>query len=466
MVQSGGTLSADGLVKLDGGRLDFLGGTINGSGTFQARNAVLNIDAGVTAASTIQVIGGSNVLLDNASPAVTLWVAGDDVGDNQGVLTAVPGAINAGTIELQSLGTHWDSFLAIDDTLVNTPTGVIEANAGAGDLPAGLINEGLLAVAADNPIEIHGSYVAAGGQITGPGSLYSVTLSITAATATPTMLVLHGSSTLLTDNLANMTLWLQGNSQGDATLSTPGDVTNNGTILLESLDGSDANAVLSLGGSLENLGSIEAAGGAGGPTIGGDVFNLGTISVAAGSSLRIASGNPAGPSFTQLAGSITADGQLFLDGGFFDFEGGTLSGDFLVARHGPLRFPRREQSGDDPGGRRKQPVGKQRVALCDHRGGRRSGQSRSAHRGVGGGERRDDPAGNSGLVLGQLPDGGGHADQRRHRRDRRGGGRRRSARHHWQPGQRRPDLRRCRHATGDQQRKQQWTELDATRRLD
>ena len=215
LVQSGGTLSADGLVKLDGGRLDYLAGAINSSGTFQARNAVLNIDAGVTAASTIQVIGGSNVLLDNASPAVTLWVAGDDVGDNQGVLTAVPGAINAGTIELQSLGAHWDSFLAIDDTLANTATGVIEANAGAGNLPAGLINEGLLAVAADNPIEVHGSYVAAGGQITGPGSLYSVAQSITAATATPTMLVLHGSSTLLTDNLADMTLWLRGQAGGE-----------------------------------------------------------------------------------------------------------------------------------------------------------------------------------------------------------------------------------------------------------
>ena len=169
------------------------------------------------------------------------------------------------------------------------------------------------------------------GSITSTVVIDNAALAISAdATAAANFLMLGNSK--LSGNVAiDQTILVQGgDADGNATLSTPGDVTNNGTILLESLDGSDANAVLSLGGSLENLGSIEAAGGAGGPTIGGDVFNLGTISVAAGSSLRIASGDPAGPSFTQLAGSITADGQLFLDGGFFDFEGGTLSGDFLV----------------------------------------------------------------------------------------------------------------------------------------
>ena len=252
LVQAGGVLSADGIVQLDGGQLTFTGGAIAGAGTFRVWNSVVEVAAGVTAPSTIQVIGTSNVLLDNASAAVTLWVGGLD-GLGYGELSAAAGATDAGTILLQSFSPGTVSYLAIQDTLVNLPTGTIAANAGAGDIPAGLINEGLVAVADDNPIQITGSYVAAGGQITGPGTLYSVTLSVTASPSSPTTLVLHGSSTLLTDNLANTTLWVQG-----GTLSLADDVTNAGVIHLENIDGGGTQSTLIVGDSLVNTRRIEA----------------------------------------------------------------------------------------------------------------------------------------------------------------------------------------------------------------
>ena len=63
------------------------------------------------------------MLLTNQGGA-TLWVRGDDAY-GQGVLTAAPGAANAGTILLQSASSYWGSFLSIPDGLDNTSTGVI-----------------------------------------------------------------------------------------------------------------------------------------------------------------------------------------------------------------------------------------------------------------------------------------------------------------------------------------------------
>ena len=58
------------------------------------------------------------------------------------VLTAVVGATNAGAILLQSFSPGKGSFLGIQDTLVNLPTGVVAANAGAGRHPGGTDQRG------------------------------------------------------------------------------------------------------------------------------------------------------------------------------------------------------------------------------------------------------------------------------------------------------------------------------------
>src|SRR6516165_10748690 len=93
LTQSGGTIRADGLVQLDRGRLDFSGGAIDGSGTFRVRDSVLDVGAGVSAASTIVAVDNANVLVDNASPLCTIWVQGGG-GYNWATLTAAPGATN------------------------------------------------------------------------------------------------------------------------------------------------------------------------------------------------------------------------------------------------------------------------------------------------------------------------------------------------------------------------------------
>ena len=121
--QTTGALTVDGSLTLPGGTLDVEGGALDGGGVFQVQNAQLSFGPGATGALPVQVVGQGDVLLTNQGGA-TLWVRGDDAY-GQGVLTAAPGAANAGTILLQSASSYWGSFLSIPDGLDNTSTGVI-----------------------------------------------------------------------------------------------------------------------------------------------------------------------------------------------------------------------------------------------------------------------------------------------------------------------------------------------------
>ena len=97
LVQSGGLIAAAGPFVQGGGLFDFESGGVLGS--FLVNNAQIYVGPEVVSPNTIEVVGPFNTLLDNASAATTLWVQGND-GYDAGVLTAAPGAFNAGTIPL------------------------------------------------------------------------------------------------------------------------------------------------------------------------------------------------------------------------------------------------------------------------------------------------------------------------------------------------------------------------------
>src|SRR5439155_21421829 len=83
LTQAGGALTAGGGLVQHGGRFDFAGGRL--SGAFTLFDARIDVAAGVTEPATLQVVGMGDVLLGNASPAVTVWVEGGVA--NQTVLT-------------------------------------------------------------------------------------------------------------------------------------------------------------------------------------------------------------------------------------------------------------------------------------------------------------------------------------------------------------------------------------------
>src|SRR5205807_2214426 len=135
------------------------------------------------------------------------------------------------------------------------------------------------------------TYNAAGGTITGPGYVYFGILQVTASTATPTTILVDGNTTLVTNNLPNTTIWVEGNNlfgfNVGATLTVASGLANHGTILLQSISSTytDTLALATGSGTFTNAadGVIQVnAGTGGGRLLNGNFTNLGAVNVAAG----------------------------------------------------------------------------------------------------------------------------------------------------------------------------------------
>ena len=145
LIQSGGLIAAGGQFVQDGGLFDFESGGVLGA--FLVNGASIYVGPEAVAPDTIEVVGPYNTLLENASAVTTLWVQGND-DYNQGVLTAAPGAFNAGTIILASTSAYWGEGLAAPAGLVNLAGGHVAVYGGGGPaaLTGTLTNDGYLSL--------------------------------------------------------------------------------------------------------------------------------------------------------------------------------------------------------------------------------------------------------------------------------------------------------------------------------
>ncbi len=326
LTQAGGSIRADGRLRLDGGTLRYTGGTI--AGEVGGNNSRFDVADSVAATATLYAWGAGSRLAANRGRSVTLWVQGRQ-GEGDAVLATEAGAVNAGTIRLESRDSTYRSNLAAGANAL-TNTGRIVANFGAGGerrITGDLVNTGSIEAAPSATLDISGgAFELAGGRVDGAVTFANVQVRATASPALPTTLVLVGpDNVLLGDVPPNVVLWVQGRqSNGSAKLTVPGPSTNRGTILLESRD-STYDSDLALGATLTNHGTIDVrAGTRGDRRIAGNLTNRGVIDVAAGISLVIAGSEPV---FHQAEGSVRADGSLVLQGGTFRFTGGSVGGE-------------------------------------------------------------------------------------------------------------------------------------------
>ncbi|HVS37285.1 MAG TPA: hypothetical protein VMS17_17115, partial [Gemmataceae bacterium] len=287
LIQSGGLIAAAGPLVQDGVLFDFESGGVLGS--FLVHGAQIYVGPDVTAPNTIEVVGADNVLLDNASPATTLWLQGNDAY-TAGVLTAAPGAFNAGTIDLASDSVYWGETLAAPDGLVNLSGGRIAVYGGGGPpaLSGTLTNDGYLSLTGVGGLSIdvlinHGT----------------VGVDATGTSLTPGMVSLSDASAAESRS---------GGSGGtvDAAADAPANDAANGVQLY-----------------LTRL------------TVGAWT-NDGTIALDPGTQLQVAPDGSGRDTFTQAGGLVSADGEMIIDGGLFHFTGGALMGDFSV-RNGWIR---------------------------------------------------------------------------------------------------------------------------------
>ena len=253
--------------------------------------------ATVTTPATVSVLGTQSTLVNNLSPQVTLWIEGTyEYGDSK--LTAVGNATNQGTLRLETStadnGLHRASSLnvAAGATLTNAASGIIEVRAGAGGyrwITGHLIHQGSISVADGGLAEFEGRLESAGGDYSGAFKVRSSDVLVTASPSVATSLSLVGEENrLLTDNLAGLTLFLESSYEyGHSYVTTTGDVTNHGTLRLETTTANDglhysASLNMATGATLTNAASgvINVRVGAGGNrSINGNITNQGTIRV-------------------------------------------------------------------------------------------------------------------------------------------------------------------------------------------
>ena len=330
--QQAGTINGAGWFTWADGEFDFVGGSL--SGAVYVRNGTLDV-ADTAGASTIYA-AGDTTLLESRSVQATVWAQGNSSYGNA-TLTTAQGAVNAGTIHLESSVWNCPSVLVVGGSnLVNTATGLIIARNGAGSLRSitgDLINQGVVD-GGDYYLDLHGTYEAAGGRMIGPARLRDAKVLVTASPPQPTTIDLWGGCTLLTDNLTNTVLYVHGGGDGNAVLTASGDVTNRGTIVLDSTVW-NCSATLTVGGTLLNApeGVVQVNVGAGNSrTLNANVINQGIINVAGGIGLYC---NGGGKVFRQQAGSLSGTGWFTWADGEFDFGGGSLCGGVYV-RNGTL----------------------------------------------------------------------------------------------------------------------------------
>ena len=141
---------------------------------------------------------------------------------------------------------------------------------------------------------------------------------------------------------AGKTVRMNNDSNNAMSVSLTGNLDNNGTLILDgpsedqllggfTLTNNGILRTTSTGARLFGIGLTNAA--TGSVQINQDaclcftptVTNNGSIAIAAGKQLTV-TGNGAGPTFNQSAGSITATGTLYMDSGTFNHTGGSQSG--------------------------------------------------------------------------------------------------------------------------------------------
>ena len=392
--QNGGTLGAQGELRLTAVPFNYNGGALTGNGLILT-SATLNLGAW-SGAGTFNLRGACN-LSGNVASNQVLLVKGALVG-GPALLRMSSNVTNEGLIRLESSdGLYAANLTATTTTATLINRGVVEVNPGSGGqrlISADLDNQGIftfnasallnktngkytnsgsMAIAAGRTLTINGGYQVFtqnggtlanegaflgssisfnynGGAITGNQPVLK-TVALTLGPASGAVsLVLQGASLLKSDIRPDQVLWVNGSQAGaHATLRSDAGFTNAGTIRLESTEGLYTANLLVTRGSLLNTGLIAANAGSGGQRlVTANLDNQGRFEAntpvvfSKGSGVYTNAGEfivPIGgalsisgglQAFNQNDGVLQADGEVKLMGMSFNFNGGAIEGSGLV----------------------------------------------------------------------------------------------------------------------------------------
>ena len=352
----GGTLTATGTFICNTGTLAIKGGTV--SGNVDAQGCSLQLYNTISSATTVTAIAGNGAttLISNDSPLGKIQVQGNSTYGNA-TLSVAGGANNDGTILVQSAnGSGYSSNLsaASGSTFLNAGTVQVGPSSSNSAITGSFDNTGTFTVLAGATAIVGSSGLTftqdVGGTLTATGTFIcnTGTLAIKGGTVsgnvdaqgcslqffntvttgvTVTAIAGNGATTLISNDSPLGKIQVQGNNTyGNATLSIAGGANNDGTILLQSANGSGYSSYLSAasGSIFTNVGTVQVGPSSSSSAITGNFDNTGTLTVLAGATAVVGS---SGLTFTQdLTGTLTATGTFICNAGTFAIKGGTVTG--------------------------------------------------------------------------------------------------------------------------------------------
>ncbi len=340
-IQAGGTssglpLSPGTLVSAGGGTASFSdaqsmtvkGGPLEpGQGIDVLANESLYIDNDFTNAGsiTMETDGGQSQLNDFGHRLANTGTFTVNAGDSQAYLGNDTTFVNSGTMRIHGTLNAWYYFCC-DGGQQFTNTGTIQIDGVLDDVFGSFTNS------AGGSISVTGLGSFTGGTFTQAGGSNSGT------PLSPDTLILDGPGAA---SFSAQSMTVQGGTlRSGQTIDIPsngylalgGDVTNNGTITMETTDASHASSINLDAHTLTNAGTVDVAAGPGTAQLYGDgtLDNSGSIQIAG--SLQNNLGGDGNTVTNDSGGTIAVTGSGAFSGGDFTQDGGSTSGAALSPR--------------------------------------------------------------------------------------------------------------------------------------
>jgi hypothetical protein len=326
----------DGYAELRAGQFEVFGGTISGQfritegSTFRSGPGAINV-------GTVIAAKGENYLLAHESPGITLSAFASLFDNISTLVVATNAAVNRGAIELDCSFPFLGSAIRCDAPLTNGPGGHITTRVGAGGgrtFRGTLINAGLISAPAEAPLDFQGTYTGAGGRVSGDVNFSNTSFYFAEpATEAHTLRVL-GPNQLESDVTPGHELWMRAELfPGNASLRIGRDLTNHGTLRLESGGFGLASLLTAPQGdqtptlTIAPSGEIKVRASTGGARqIQSHLVNRGRLNVGPGTVLLL--NRTAGPDVRFESGEVSVDptGLLQLLSPRFALAGGSVTG--------------------------------------------------------------------------------------------------------------------------------------------
>ena len=321
--QNSGTITGNAQFAIKTGTMNIDGGTLNGQ--VAVDDGTINILNTSSATGAVQA-QGSTQLAGTINDGLEITVQGSSNGGHA-TGTTQAGFVNQGVLALESINSTWRSYF--DATLgftngVNGTFVVRTGDGGARDIFGDIVNQGIIDGTDAAYRQTSGSLALASGQLIGEVKAFDTLVNTTGSTTGE--IKLHGNANTLSGTInSGLTVRVRGAGDGGhATTAVGSSLTNNGTLILDSINSTWGST---LTGTMTNNGLIDSQVGTGG---GGDRTFIGTMNNN-GDVLVDQRLNVNGASvWNQNSGTITGNALFVVKTGTINIDGGALNGQVVV----------------------------------------------------------------------------------------------------------------------------------------